>query len=202
MRAVGLDPGIGIVHADQRARDSLALDLLEVVRPDIDRYLLTLLQEHTFTASDFFETRRGSVRILPPLTHQLAQTLPAWAERLAPIAEQVAETLLAGRPTPLTQSRRSAGRDQQRRRQRRRTPSRPRLPSACRTCGAELEDASRSHCDACLPQVRSGQRQDFSASGPAALARLRAKGADPAHGGEAAKRRSETMRRRKQDAAE
>ena len=63
MRAVGLDPGIGIVHADQRARDSLALDLLEVVRPDIDRYLLTLLQEHTFTASDFFETRRGSVRI-------------------------------------------------------------------------------------------------------------------------------------------
>jgi CRISPR associated protein Cas1 len=82
LRAVGLDPGIGIVHRDQPARDSLALDLLEAVRPAVDDYLLTLLRERTFAARDFYETRRGTVRILPPLTHQLAQTLPAWAERI------------------------------------------------------------------------------------------------------------------------
>src|SRR5262249_23091818 len=29
---VGLDPGLGIVHADVRARDSLALDVMEAVR--------------------------------------------------------------------------------------------------------------------------------------------------------------------------
>ena len=32
-QTVGLDPGVGILHADQRARDSLALDLMEPVRP-------------------------------------------------------------------------------------------------------------------------------------------------------------------------
>jgi CRISPR-associated protein Cas1 len=202
LRAVGLDAGIGVAHVDQRARDSLALDLLEAVRPEVDRYLLALPREHTFTARDFFETRRGSVRVLPPLTHQLAQTLPAWAERLAPLAEAVAETLLADRPTPLTQSHRSAGRDQQRRRQRRRMASPPRLPSACRTCGTELTDSRRSHCDACLPGFRAKQRLEFAASGPAAVAALRADGRDPAHGGEAARRRSETMKRRQSEAAE
>ena len=32
--AVGLDPTLGIVHADNRGRDSLALDLMEAVRPE------------------------------------------------------------------------------------------------------------------------------------------------------------------------
>ena len=202
LRAVGLDPGIGVIHADQRARDSLALDLLEAVRPDVDRYLLQLLRERTFTGRDFFDSRRGTVRTLPPLTHQLAQTLPVWAERLAPLAEQIAETLLPGRPTPLTQSRRGAGRDRQRRRQRPRRPERPRLPTACRTCGAELGDSRRTHCDGCLPNVRAEQRFEFMTSGPAALAGLRADGRDPAHGGDAGQRRSETMRQRHRKAAE
>jgi CRISPR-associated endonuclease Cas1 len=202
LRAVGLDPGIGIVHADQRARDSLSLDLLEAIRPDIDRFLLTLMRVRTFTARDFHETRRGSVRVLPPLTHQLAQTLPAWAERLAPHAEQVAEALLEGRPTQLTQSRRGAGRDQQRRNQRQRKPSLPRLPAACRACGTPLSNANRSHCDECLPAVQAEQRAGFATSGPAALARLREIGSDPAHGGAAADRRAATMRRRQRERAE
>lgn len=33
LAAVGLDPGIGIMHTDQRARDSLALDLMEPSAP-------------------------------------------------------------------------------------------------------------------------------------------------------------------------
>jgi hypothetical protein len=202
LRAVGLDPGIGIVHADQRARDSLSLDLLEAIRPDIDRFLLSLLWERTFTIRDFHETRRGNVRVLPPLTHQLAQTLPAWAERLAPLAEQVAEMLLGGRPTPLTQSRRRAGRNQQRRGKRRRTPSAPRLPSVRHTCGGELDHETRSYCDICLPDVRAEQRLDFAASGPVALARRRAEGADPAHRGDAGARRSKTMRRHHRQSAE
>jgi CRISPR-associated protein Cas1 len=42
--AVGLDPTIGIVHADNRGRDSLALDLMETARPKVDAYVLDLLQ--------------------------------------------------------------------------------------------------------------------------------------------------------------
>jgi CRISPR-associated endonuclease Cas1 len=202
LRAVGLDPGLAVVHRDQPVRASLALDVLEAIRPDIDRYLLTLLRERAFAARDFHETRRGPVRILPPLTHQLAQTLPAWAERLAPLAEQVAETLLAGRPTPLTQARRSASRNRQRRRPPRQQPAAPRLPSACRTCGQLLDDPARTHCDECLPEFRADQQAGFAAAGPAALARRRAEGTDPAHGAEAARLRSETMRRRQREAAD
>ncbi len=202
LRAVGLDPGIGIVHRDQAARDSLALDLLEAVRPTVDQYLLTLLRERTFAARDFYETRRGPVRILPPLTHQLAQTLPVWAEQLAPLAERVAEALLADRPTPLTQARRSAGRNQQRRRKPVQRRSAARVPSACRTCGVVLDDPGRTHCNDCLPDFRTEQQADFADAGPKALAQLRRAAADPAHGGNAGRRRAETMRRHHREGSE
>src|SRR5205085_12142480 len=38
--ALGLDPGIGFFHADTTARDSLACDLMEPVRPQVDAFLL------------------------------------------------------------------------------------------------------------------------------------------------------------------
>jgi CRISPR-associated endonuclease Cas1 len=59
LTAVGLDPGIGILHTDQRARDSLALDLMEATRPTVDRYLLGLLAGSAFAAADFAETSAG-----------------------------------------------------------------------------------------------------------------------------------------------
>ncbi len=42
--AVGLDPALGVVHADQRARDSMALDLIEAIRPAVDVFALDLLR--------------------------------------------------------------------------------------------------------------------------------------------------------------
>jgi CRISPR-associated endonuclease Cas1 len=93
-RTVGLDPGIGILHADQRNRDSLACDRLEAVRPDVDAAVLNLLLTHTFSAHDFFENCQGVCRLLPPLTHLLAETAPRWTKAIAPIAEQVAKTLM------------------------------------------------------------------------------------------------------------
>jgi len=38
--ALGLDPGLGVMHVDSRTRDSLASDLMEPVRPQVDSYLL------------------------------------------------------------------------------------------------------------------------------------------------------------------
>jgi hypothetical protein len=186
LRAVGLDPGLGIVHRDQQARPSLSLDLLEAIRPDVDRYLLQLLQARTFAASDFYETRRGSIRVLAPLSHQLAETLPAWAELLAPLSELVAETLLAGRPTPLTQTRRSAGRERQRRRAS--TPQTLptlKVPRSCQACGTPLTRKGLVFCDDCRPeQLREGGTA-LSAAGRAELARLRVQGIDPSASPEA-----------------
>jgi CRISPR-associated endonuclease Cas1 len=85
--AVGCDPGLGVMHADQKSRDSLACDLMEPVRPRVDRWVLRLLAERTFRKSDFFETREGVCRIMPPLTQLLAETAPRWRAAVAVVRE-------------------------------------------------------------------------------------------------------------------
>jgi CRISPR-associated endonuclease Cas1 len=92
--AVGLDPALGLLHADQRNRDSLAADLMEPVRPVVDAFLLDFLGRHTFTRADVFELLDGQCRLLPPLTEQLAQTASLWARRVMPLAQQLATRLL------------------------------------------------------------------------------------------------------------
>jgi CRISPR/Cas system-associated endonuclease Cas1 len=47
--AYGCDPAIGVLHADQRNRDSLALDAMEPRRADVDAFLLDLLEDRVFT---------------------------------------------------------------------------------------------------------------------------------------------------------
>jgi CRISPR-associated endonuclease Cas1 len=64
--SIGLDSGMGVLHADLKACDSLALDVMEPIRPEVDRFVLELLRSHTFAAGEFFETRQGVCRVLPP----------------------------------------------------------------------------------------------------------------------------------------
>ena len=123
--SMGLDPGIGFMHADQKSRDSLACDLMEAVRPKIDSYLLDFLTSRAFKKSDFFETREGLCRLMPSVAKPLASAGPICAKELAPVVESVALMLFDGRsrradlgrqplrkiPTLLTQSNRSRGRD-------------------------------------------------------------------------------------------
>ncbi len=59
--AQGLDPTMGVLHADQRNRDSLALDTIEPVRGDVEAFLLDLLEDREF-GSRF---RRVTERYLP-----------------------------------------------------------------------------------------------------------------------------------------
>ena len=106
--AVGCDPGLGVLHADER---SLACDLMEPVRPMVDRFVFDLLSSRTFRKRDFFETREGVCRIMPPLSKLLAETGPRWAAAVAPFAEDFARHVTMGhddgrkavrQPTPLT----------------------------------------------------------------------------------------------------
>ena len=91
--AVGLDPGFGVVHNDARGRQSMALDLVEPVRPAAEGFVLDMVSSRTFRKAEFAETDEGHVRLRAPLTHELAETLPRWAKALAPIAERVAHML-------------------------------------------------------------------------------------------------------------
>src|SRR5262249_15984418 len=72
LAALGLDPAIGLLHTDTPARDSLACDLMEVVRPKVDAWLLNWLQQELFARSCFFETREGNCRLVPSLAAKLA----------------------------------------------------------------------------------------------------------------------------------
>jgi CRISPR-associated endonuclease Cas1 len=93
--AVGLDPGIGMLHVDTPNRDSLACDIMEAVRPSIDAWLLDWITREPFRRSDFFEERNGNCRLLRTLTAKLSETMSVWGKLVAPWAEYVAHTLWA-----------------------------------------------------------------------------------------------------------
>jgi CRISPR-associated endonuclease Cas1 len=195
----GLDPSLGILHVDQRGRDSLALDVMEALRPEVDDTVLNLLEDRTFRAGDFFETRRGVCRVLAPLTHELARTTTIWSRLVAPLVESIAKSLAAAPnsrvnrlPTPLTQTNRSAGREAPRRRGRPTAVPTPTLRRrACVECGAPVA-LHRQYCEVCRPDIVG-----FQAAGSEALARLRGDGRDPAHGGEVARIRGAKWRERR-----
>jgi hypothetical protein len=193
---MGLDPGMGVLHVDLRARDSLALDVLEAVRPEVDKFVVELITRRTFRSSDFFETRQGVCRLMPPLARELVSTIPAWGARLGPVVEWVAKTLAyhagigaRGVPTRLSGAHRSAGRDRVRVRGPRPVVRPLVIARTCRTCGGPTPGRGRDYCDACLPEDRAAQAAVFTQSGHARVVELRAQGEKPGIGGEAGRSR-------------
>jgi CRISPR-associated endonuclease Cas1 len=88
--ALGLDPGLGVLHVDTTARDSLACDLMEPVRAQVDSYLLHLITHEYLSRSWFIEEPDGNCRLSAEFASRLAQTAPIWRRAVAPIAEWVA----------------------------------------------------------------------------------------------------------------
>ncbi|MGH9291814.1 MAG: CRISPR-associated endonuclease Cas1 [Acidimicrobiales bacterium] len=115
-QVVGLDPGLGIVHNDARGRASMALDVMEPVRPEVETFVLDMLARRTFRKADFVETPDGHVRLMAPVSHELAEMMPRWAQSLAPVAEKVAHMLgaaMEGKYSPATPLTRRRTRDAQ-----------------------------------------------------------------------------------------
>jgi hypothetical protein len=182
--AVGLDPGLGVLHADQKSRDSLALDVMEAVRPEVDVYVLELLSTSVFRADDFHETRQGVCRLLPPLSHRLAETAPHWARLLAPVVERVAQGFadspMSGinrLPTRLTQANRSGGRYGMRQKPKKVHPeiSPTELRRVCHGCGVEI-GVGRRWCDGCRPEVKLQAGRDGLAAARELGAKLHQRG--------------------------
>lgn len=192
-RAVGLDPGMAFIHLDARGRQSMALDVMESVRPDVEAFVLDLLGSRTFKKADFAQLPDGHCRLMAPVTHELAEMLPRWAALVAPVAEKVAHTLgqaMAGKyvaVTPLTRRRhREAAAHVKARKAvavRRATASAPhQRPGAapvapvysCPTCGGAVANARHIRCEACIakdPRQASAVRAN---RGRAIAARKRA----------------------------
>lgn len=64
LESVGLDAYVGFLHRDRPARTSLALDLMEEMRPILaDRFVLTVINNRILDANDFHTEESGAVRM-------------------------------------------------------------------------------------------------------------------------------------------
>lgn len=62
LSTVGLDPYVGFLHRDRPGRASLALDLMEELRPVMaDRFVLTLINKQIVSPDDFIKKENGAV---------------------------------------------------------------------------------------------------------------------------------------------
>jgi hypothetical protein len=153
--ALGLDPGLGVgLHTDTANRDSLALDVLEPIRPQIETWLLNWIESEPLCRGDFFETGTGNCRLMSQFCIKLSGTAAVWRKLVAPWAEYVAQALWSGTkprhgdnsvlPTRLTQQRRKEAKGKG-------WTSRVKFAKAdhlCRGCGKRIMKG-RIHCGQC-----------------------------------------------------
>jgi CRISPR-associated endonuclease Cas1 len=167
--AVGLDPGIGMLHADTPNRDSLACDIMEAVRPSVDAWLLDWIMREPFRRSDFFEERNGNCRLLKTLTAKLSETLSVWGKLVAPWAEYVARTLWATTSPSKSERRLSTPLTQQHRRVAKGRPSfaeikAPKSERLCRGCGKAVRGRS-TNCAECDVDIATKRLVEVARAG-------------------------------------
>lgn len=79
LESAGLDAFVGFLHRDRPGRNSLALDIMEELRPCFaDRFVLTLINNRIMQQSDFVQAEDGAVRMTDVGRKKF---LKAWQER-------------------------------------------------------------------------------------------------------------------------
>lgn len=79
LESVGLDPAVGFLHTDRPGRPSLALDMMEEMRPHLaDRLVLTLINRRQVQASGFTTEDGGGVAMDDPTRNEV---IAAWQQR-------------------------------------------------------------------------------------------------------------------------
>ena len=185
--ACGLDPGLGFLHTDTANRDSLALDLIETIRPAIEVWILDWLMQEPLRRSDFIETANGSCRLSSSLCSMLSETAPIWRKLVSPWTECLAHTLRAshisrpsvnrGFSTALTQA--------HRRKKENASPVDLKMPAVGRIC-CECGTPTRvgRNCPKCGREISREKLVELAKAGRVAALRP-----------EALKKHSETQRR-------
>jgi CRISPR-associated endonuclease Cas1 len=159
--ALGLDPGLGVMHTDLTSRDSLACDLMEPVRPQVDAYLLDRILCTPLKREWFFEQRDGNCRLMASLCARLSETAPTWARAVAPLAEWVAHALWSGMKKAPSDHAPATRLTHYRKREARGNGNAPianpapKLQNHCRGCGVAIASDKR-YCPAVRSRVFAG----------------------------------------------
>jgi hypothetical protein len=174
LHAAGLDPALGILHADKDDRASLAYDLIEPARPILDRWFLRWLAEITFSKRDFNEDIHGHIRVMYPLNAHLAMTAALWRTIADSLAQWVYARLSGEKTTLKLPDAHLYARHAARRALRwniGRAVQRP-IPLTCAECGKALPSRRRKFCSAaCATDWHSGKPYT---AGLTAIAKARA----------------------------
>ena len=171
LASLGCDPGLGVLHLDTAARDSLACDLMEAVRPQVDAYLLESITRGVLKREWFAERPNGNCRLAASLAIQLSETAPMWGRAVAPIAEWVAQTFWNSPrrqsratevlPTRLTQRRKMEAKGRTPKTKRHATA---RIENVCVTCGRAIRSGI-SYCRDCAVEDAANRIADVSHKG-------------------------------------
>ncbi len=160
LAALGLDPGIGVLHNDSRTRDSLACDLMEPIRPKVDAYLLDWLQRSPVKREWFCEQPDGNCRLMSSLAIQLSETSDIWAKFLAPFAEGIAKSFWSEAATESRKVQLATRLTQNRKREAKgvlvakSAPLAIRRSKLCQVCGTQVR-SNNKYCQTCAPSVSS-----------------------------------------------
>ncbi len=181
--AAGLDAALGLVHSDRDARASFIFDLMEPCRPEVDQLVLDLVASHIFRRGELWALRDGRCRLDQEFAASLRGWLPLLRRALEPVVAHVESMLRRGY------------RDRDRQHPAHKTPRAP-STGTCPVCGSPVRPGRR-FCSAACYQVwwKAHVQTRLSREGNDALARLRAEGHDPAHSGEATKKRAASVSR-------
>jgi len=157
--AVGLDPALGLLHADTQWRDNLACDLMKPVRPQVDAYLLDWITREVMRRGWFFEERNGNCRLMGPFAISLSESTTAWGNAVAPIVEKVVHNLCVTMRAPRNRARANTHLTQRHRREakgRSDLPvlNPPRPPKLCSICGSNIP-TDKTYCASCAVGVRT-----------------------------------------------
>jgi CRISPR-associated endonuclease Cas1 len=183
--AVGLDPDLGLIHVDDRLRESFIYDLLEPLRAKADVWTLELLHKEQMHPAMFHELHDGIVRLDPDLTRLLASVLmPRFRNAALELANDYAKQLrritvprrlVREAPKPIEQRRGSWERSQ------------------CGYCEEPLPRKGLKFCGRHCYLRYSVEVAKPIEKAQVRLAEMRAAGLDPSHGGEAAKKRGAVL---------
>jgi CRISPR-associated endonuclease Cas1 len=169
LAVLGLDPGIGFLHLPRANRDSLAFDIMEPVRPEVERWLYQWLSAEPLRRADFFETATGNCRLMSQLCARLSETGTTWKRLMGPWVEHVARTLWATTSPSKSERRLSTPLTQQHRRVAKRRPSfaeveAPKPERLCRGCGKAVQGRS-INCAECDVDIATKRLVEVARAG-------------------------------------
>lgn len=98
IEVIGLDPTIGFYHQFEYGRESLACDLVEPYRADVDRFVWRIFRERMFTARDFamdderpgcYLKKHSRQRFYPEYEEWAKEMRPQWVEEVRNLARRI-----------------------------------------------------------------------------------------------------------------